>query len=153
MSASWWHNMKDIRILWYFSLDQSGRLTNWSNNQPFCATSMSKNIFPLIYFRSFQLWTIVQVNKRTLVIICCQKPAFPLFHLFVLAYLFEILFLTSPSSVLRLSYDVQYLWQATCRMEDFLSMSWVCDPNVSEILVLHHVTSLHMQKRKRHKYK
>lgn len=52
------------------------------------------------------------------------------------------------SSVPRLSYDVKYLGQAACRVENFLSVSWVSDPDVSEILVLHHVTSLHVHKRK-----
>lgn len=42
--------------------------------------------------------------------------------------------------------DVNYLGQTACRVEDFLSVSWVSDPKVSEILVLHHVTSLRVKK-------
>lgn len=42
--------------------------------------------------------------------------------------------------------DVNYLGQTACCVEDFLSVSWVSDPNVSEILVLHHVTSLRVKK-------
>lgn len=42
--------------------------------------------------------------------------------------------------------DVNYLGQTACCMEDFLPVSWVSDPNVSEILVLHHVTSLRVEK-------
>lgn len=53
------------------------------------------------------------------------------------------------SWVPRLSYDVKYLGQAACRMEDFLPVSGVGDPDVSEVLVLHHVTSLHVHKHKR----
>lgn len=55
----------------------------------------------------------------------------------------------SPFTSVVMSYDVKYLGQAACRMEDFLPVSWVSDPHVSEILVLHHVTSLHVHKHKK----
>lgn len=53
------------------------------------------------------------------------------------------------SLVLKITYDIKHLGQVACRVEDFLSMSWISDPDVSEILVLHHVTSLHVHKHRR----
>lgn len=106
-------------------------------------------------------WTTVQVTSVAFVSIHNYKTFFILLlYFFSLIYYFykhtDILtfFLRQCqsvySSVQRLSYEFKYLGQAARRMEDFLSVSWVSDPNVSEILVLHHVTSLHVQKRKRH---